>query len=81
MNKITTLYVWKAQRDGESSLNEEESASMRAYNAFRVRHKAAMDARDGISPMPAPPPSQATLRDSPHLRTLWLVQKSKHPEE
>ena len=76
MKKITTLHVWKAKRDGESSLNEEQSASMRGYNEFRVWHQRAMDARDGASPILDPRPSPATLRVSPQLRVLSLVPTS-----
>ena len=54
MTNVVTLAVFEANKNGIPT-TEESHAKQKAYTAFRMWHKRAMDERDGIShPLPAP---------------------------
>lgn len=54
MSNIVTLAVFEANKNGIPT-TEESHAKQKAYTAFRMWHKRAMDERDGIShPLPVP---------------------------
>ena len=54
MGNVVTLAVYKDNKDGFPT-TEEIYAKERAYTAFRMWHKRAMDERDGINhPLPDP---------------------------
>ena len=52
MSNVVTLTVYKQNKNGIPA-TEESHAKQKAYTAFRMWHKRAMDERDGIShPLP-----------------------------
>ena len=54
MSNVVTLTVYKQNKNGIPA-TEESHAKQKAYTAFRMWHKRAMDKRDGIShPLPEP---------------------------
>jgi len=54
MSNVVTLAVFEANKRGIPT-TEESHAKQKAYTAFRMWHKRAMDKRDGIShPLPEP---------------------------
>lgn len=54
MSNVVTLAVYKDNKEGFPT-TEESHAKQKAYTAFRMWHKRAMDERDGIShPLPDP---------------------------
>ena len=54
MSNVVTLTVYADNKNGFPT-TEESHAKQKAYAAFRMWHKRAMDKRDGIShPLPEP---------------------------
>ena len=54
MSNVVTLAVFADNKNGIPT-TEESHAKQKAYTAFRMWHKRAMDKRDGIShPLPEP---------------------------
>ena len=63
-NNLVSISVYLDRRDHvEDPMTEEQAAMMRGYTAFRIRHKRAMNERDGISN--APPLHKGPLRPWP----------------
>ena len=68
ISNLITLAVYKDNKDGFPT-TEESHSKQRAYIAFKISHKKAMNERDGIN-FPAPalvesypiPPGQKVLR-------------------
>lgn len=54
MSNVVTLAVFEQNKRGIPT-SEESHAQQKAYTAFRMWHKRAMDERDGIThPLPEP---------------------------
>ncbi|MFN0005187.1 MAG: hypothetical protein ACKVPZ_09380 [Burkholderiaceae bacterium] len=72
MSNIRTLSIYRDIKDGLPATTEKAAASMRAYNEFRIRHKEAMNDRDGIPNKVhadyVAPPSPETIAKLPFPR-------------
>jgi len=72
MSNIRTLSIYRDIKAGLPSTTEKAAASMRAYNEFRIRHKEAINDRDGIAHTVHPgyvaPPSPEAIAKLPFPR-------------